>query len=217
MLKRILSTGLACVMCAMLATTAFAAGGDYDKDGNFKVGGGYTEGGMRVSDMENTAPTNTATDGKVYVEGINHTVVAGDTLGHLSVNYFGNYNYHKVLYDVNDDVFAKSGGMMVPGMVLFIPDAIGTAQHYDWPIAGEDEVLYTVKGGETLGIIGQAQYPNIINAAELIYERNDDRLVNVHSIYEGQVLVLPVIEYTEVTNTAPSGGGNSALGPGMEG
>ncbi len=59
------------------------------------------------------------------------------------------------------------------------------------PAAADDETLYTVKAGDTLGAITKATYGDLMKY-KAIFERNADRLVNANTIYEGQVIVLPV-------------------------
>lgn len=195
MLKRLLSMSMACALCMTLATTAFAAEGD--------IG------------------ANTAAEGETeYVDVIEYTVQAGDTLGHISVNYYGNYDYHTFLAEFNSDNFAKTGGKFVPGMIIDLPIAFTDGTDIIKPaVAGVDEALYTVKAGDTLGTIAQAEYDNA-GWAHLLYERNNDRLKSVNLIYEGQVIVLPVIEVTETAapaTTAAPAAGNGALAPGAEG
>ncbi|MEG1972202.1 MAG: LysM peptidoglycan-binding domain-containing protein [Oscillospiraceae bacterium] len=189
MLKRIISVSATCVMCLALAATSFAAR-------DVKTGPGKTEAPKAPAAA--VTPETKKDDDTIIIEGINHTVVAGDTLGHLSVNYFGNYNYHGALYEINADILEKTKGVLTVGMEVFIPDVIYDTNRLDLPVAGKDEVLYVVKGGETLGSIAAEQYDDI-SFCNAIFQRNKDRLPTINTLYEGQIIVLPVVEVIEAT------------------
>lgn len=119
-----------------------------------------------------------------------YTVKKGDTMGQISVNYYGSYAYHKALYQANSAAFAKTNGKLLPGMVLTLPETLGKATLKAAPAAAEGETLYTVKAGDTLGAIAKAAYGDVMQY-KAIFQRNADRLVNANTIYEGQVIVLP--------------------------
>lgn len=119
-----------------------------------------------------------------------YTVKQGDTLGHISVNFYGSYGYHNALYQANAAAFKKTGGKLVPGMVLTLPAKLGNANRLSAPAAGAGETLYTVKSGDTLGAIAKTTYGDAMKY-KAIYERNSDRLTNANTIYEEQVIVLP--------------------------
>lgn len=119
-----------------------------------------------------------------------YTVKKGDTMGQISVNYYGSYAYHTALYKANSAAFSKTNGKLLPGMVLTLPETLGKATLKAAPAAAEGETLYTVKAGDTLGAIAKATYGDVMQY-KAIFQRNADRLVNANTIYEGQVIVLP--------------------------
>lgn len=122
--------------------------------------------------------------------GLSHTVQPGDTFGKLALNYYGDMNYWPELYAANADaVAAIPDGQIYVGMSLIIPNNIGSG-----PIAPAaaraGETLYTVQAGDTYGTIALAHFGNMGRYAE-IYNRNADRLQDINTLYEGQILVLP--------------------------
>ncbi len=119
-----------------------------------------------------------------------YTVVKYDTLGQIALNNYGSYKYHTALYQANAEAFKATGGALKPGMVLNLPDTLGTAKRLGMPVAGEGETLYTVKAGDTLGGIAKAVYGDVMKY-QAIFDRNSDRLTNPNTIYEGQIIVLP--------------------------
>ncbi len=119
-----------------------------------------------------------------------YTVQKGDTLSSITTNYYGNNAQRYALYNANAEAFKKTGGKLLPGMVLTIPAALNKVSRIPAAVAGAGEKLYTVKAGDTLGQIAAAEYGNV-NAYKAIFERNNDRLKNANTIYEGQVIVLP--------------------------
>ena len=122
--------------------------------------------------------------------GIVYTVQKYDTLGHIALNYYGSYGYHKALYTANAAAFKATGGALKPGMTITLPDTLGSTKRLSTPVAGADETLYTVKAGDTLGAIAKSYYGDAMKYKD-IFERNNDRLKNANTIYEGQVIVLP--------------------------
>lgn len=119
-----------------------------------------------------------------------YTVNKGDTMGKIALNYYGSYGYHKALYKANAAAFKATGGKLVPGMKLTLPEKLGKAARLNAPVANQGEKLYTVQLGDTLGKIAKATYGDPMRY-KAIFERNADRLVNANTIYEGQVIVLP--------------------------
>ncbi len=130
-------------------------------------------------------PAVTAPEGSVA-----YTVQKGDTLSSITTNYYGNNAQRYALYNANAEAFKKTGGKLLPGMVLSIPAVLNKVSRIPAAAAGAGEKLYTVKAGDTLGQIAAAEYGNV-NAYKAIFERNSDRLKNANTIYEGQVIVLP--------------------------
>lgn len=137
-----------------------------------------------------TAPTAPADTTPAATNGTTYTVVKYDTLGQIALNNYGSYKYHTALYKANSEAFKATGGALKPGMTLTLPDTLGNAKRIGMPVAGDGETLYTVKAGDTLGGIAKAVYGDVMKY-QAIFERNSDRLKNVNSIYEGQIIVLP--------------------------
>lgn len=132
-----------------------------------------------------TTPTDTTTTGAAY------TVVKYDTLGQIALNNYGSYKHHTALYKANAAALKATGGALKPGMALTLPDTLGSAKRIGMPVAGDGETLYTVQAGDTLGSIATAIYGDAMKY-KAIFERNSDRLTNANTIYEGQIIVLPV-------------------------
>lgn len=138
-----------------------------------------------------TTPTEVAPAPVVPIGTTNYTVKAGDTFGKLSLNYYGSMNYHNELYTANAEAMKKSGGKLFVGQALVLPTSIGKDIAMIAPAyANEGETLYTVKSGDTLGLIAQAAYGKMARYKE-IFERNSDRIAKANMIYEGQIIVLP--------------------------
>jgi len=124
-------------------------------------------------------------------DAVAYTVQKWDTLGHISLNYYGSYKYHQAIYAANKEAFRQSKGQLKPGMVIYLPTTIAEGVNImAQPVAGEGEKLYTVKAGDTLGTIA-AKYYGSTAKYKAIFERNKDRIKNVNMIYEGQIIVLP--------------------------
>ncbi len=121
---------------------------------------------------------------------VTYTVKRGDTLGHITTNFYGDNSQRNALYRANSDAFSATGGRLEPGMELVIPEFLGSCKRLAYPEAAEGESLYTVKSGDTLSGIALSVYGDMWRYTE-IFERNSDRLKNADTIYEGQVIVLP--------------------------
>ena len=114
-----------------------------------------------------------------------YTVKKGDTYGTIALNNYGTYGVWSELYKAN------KGAKLTEGATLVLPETLGKVARINAPAAASGETLYTVKAGETLGAIAKATYGDVMKY-KTIFERNADRLVNANTIYEGQVIVLPV-------------------------
>lgn len=179
-MKKLLSRALSCtlVLC-MLSTVAMAAEVTQGEH-TYRFSNEATESGTFTP----ATPTDTTT-------GAAYTVVKYDTLGQIALNNYGSYKHHTALYKANAEAFKATGGALKPGMVLTLPDTLGTAARIGLPAAGEGESLYTVQDGDTLGGIAKAIYGDAMKY-KAIFERNSDRLTNANTIYKGQIIVLPV-------------------------
>ena len=114
-----------------------------------------------------------------------YTVKKGDTYGTIALNNYGTYGVWSELYKAN------KGVKLTEGATLVLPEKLGKVARINAPAAASGETLYTVKAGDTLGAIAKATYGDVMKY-KTIFERNADRLVNANTIYEGQVIVLPV-------------------------
>lgn len=113
-----------------------------------------------------------------------YTVKQYDTWGHIALNYYGTYEAWTALAKVNN--YAK----LTKGTKIVLPEVLGKYTRLSAPVCSNNEILYTVKAGDTLGDIAVLYYGNI-NMYKAIYQRNSDRIRNINTIYEGQVIVLP--------------------------
>lgn len=129
---------------------------------------------------------------KVTTAPVNGDVIykfqAGDTFGHLSLNYYGDMKYHQALYAYNKAAINKAGGLRV-GLELVIPNSIGNGI-IEQPVLNDGEVLYRVQANDTLGTIAYKTYKDSTKY-KAIFERNSNILKNANLIYEGQIIVLP--------------------------
>lgn len=114
-----------------------------------------------------------------------YTVKKGDTYGMIALNNYGTYGVWSELYKAN------KGAALTEGATLVLPEKLGNVARINAPVAIGGESLYTVKAGDTLGAVAQAIYGDAMRY-KAIFERNADRLANADTIYEGQVIVLPV-------------------------
>ncbi len=115
-----------------------------------------------------------------------YTVQPGDTLATIALNHYGSYEKHTSIYQANLDAFKKSNNRLNAGMVLTLPSEGLLA-----PLPTENiKQVYTVKAGDTLGIIAKQVYGDSALYTK-IYEANKERIKNPNVIYEGQRLVIP--------------------------
>jgi|InofroStandDraft_1065614.scaffolds.fasta_scaffold10551_9 nucleoid-associated protein YgaU len=129
-------------------------------------------------------PTPPATPSTPDAPG-SYTVKKGDTWSTICTNFYGTNAQRYALQKANKGVALKEG------TVITLPEKLGKDTLISAPVAGAGEKLYTVKAGDTLGKIAAAEYGKV-SEYKTIFERNTDRLKNANTIYEGQVIVLPV-------------------------
>ena len=113
-----------------------------------------------------------------------YTVKKGDSWSSICTNFYGTNAQRYELIKANKNAALKEGA------VITLPEKLGKAILLPAPAAAEGEKLYTVKAGDTLGKIAAAEYGRA-SEYQAIFERNTDRLKNINTIYEGQVIVLP--------------------------
>ena len=131
-----------------------------------------------------TDPTTPTTPATPDAPGT-YTVKKGDTWSSICTNFYGTNAQRYALQKANKNVKLKEGA------VITLPEKLGKDTLIPAPAAGAGEKLYTVKAGDTLGKIAANQYGKV-SEYKAIFERNADRLKNANTIYEGQVIVLPV-------------------------
>jgi len=160
--------------------------------------GGYTAGGVTKSIVTGltkaapatpTTPSNPVTPNIPLVDGPSHTIVAGETLGSIALNYYGSFAKYQALFEANRHVLSNPN-MIIAGQTIVLPDTLDGTPRMVPQAAAEGETLYTVKPGDTLGEIAVALYGSFAKY-QVIFERNADRVEDINSIYVGQVLVLP--------------------------
>ena len=115
-----------------------------------------------------------------------YTVKKWDTWSIICTNFYGTNAQRYALMKANKSV------KLTEGTILTLPEKLGKDTLIPAPVCAEGEKLYTVKAGDTLGKIALAEYGSMAQY-KAIFERNSDRLANANLIYEGQIIVLPVI------------------------
>lgn len=115
-----------------------------------------------------------------------YTVKKWDTWSTICTNFYGNNAQRYALMKANKSV------KLTEGTIITLPEKLGKDTLIPAPVCAEGEKLYTVKAGDTLGKIALAEYGSMTQY-KAIFERNSDRLANPNMIYEGQIIVLPVI------------------------
>lgn len=119
-----------------------------------------------------------------------YIVKAGDTLGSISANFYGNNSKGGEIRKQNDAVFAANKGKLVEGMQLVLPAKLGSKTRIAEPIVNAGETLYTVMDGDTLCGIAKSIYGTEAKIAD-IFARNSDRLSDASKLFPGQIIVLP--------------------------
>lgn len=146
--------------------------------------------------VEETTVEETVQEEVVYVQpevtqgDLVYTVKAGDTLGSISANYYGDNSKASVIRTANKEAFAAAKGKLTEGMQLILPEKLGSKARIAEPTADAGETLYTVMHGDTLCKIAKAHYGTEKKIAE-IFARNSDRLSDSSKLFPGQVIVLP--------------------------
>ena len=131
-----------------------------------------------------STPTTPTTPSTPAAPG-SYTAKKGDTWSSICTNYYGTNAQRYALMKANKGVTLKEGA------VITLPEKLGKDTLIPAPVVAAGEKLYTVKAGDILGKIAAAEYGKV-SEYKAIFERNADRLKNANTIYEGQVIVLPV-------------------------
>lgn len=120
------------------------------------------------------------------LNGFEVTIAEGDTVGLLSVRYYGDYTMINEIYDANKEYFEETGDKLNKGDKLILPKAPICSV----PVESDTMTVYTVQAGDTLGTISEKLYgtPSKYND---IFNANKDKLTDPSLIYEGQILAIP--------------------------
>lgn len=134
-----------------------------------------------------------------------HTVVSGDTLSKIALQYYGDSSLWTKIYEDNRDIISNPNMIRVGWQIKIYPleagNATGTAQALnqadtDQANAGQANTdssavrTYVVQSGDTLWKISKAMYGRGWQWRR-IYDANKDSIPNPGVIRVGQVLVIP--------------------------
>ncbi|WP_273321373.1 LysM peptidoglycan-binding domain-containing protein [Vallitalea guaymasensis] len=133
------------------------------------------------ADMETEQPV------EEKVMPTSHVIKQYDTVGNISLRYYGDYSMKQAIYNANKDYFKKTGNKLNVGDTLVLPEPAKCLP----PVEDEDTKVYVVKVGDTLAKIAKQFYKDA-SAFDKIVEANQDVIKDVNKIYEGQVLAIPV-------------------------
>jgi nucleoid-associated protein YgaU/gas vesicle protein len=110
-----------------------------------------------------------------------------DTVGNISLRYYGDYSMKDAIYKANKAYFAKTKDKLNVGDTLVLPEPA----KYIPPVENENTKVYVVKANDTLAKIAKKFY-NDAKAFDKIVEANQGIIKHVNKIYEGQILAIPV-------------------------
>lgn len=144
---------------------------------------------IKTPDEQTDITTETEKE-PVKSDKVTYTVKAGDTMGFIATNFYGTNANRTRLFEYNKDAFKKTGGKLIVGMELVIPEELGGQKLIPAPEVKDGEKLYVVKSGDSLWKIATAELGNG-SLYTKIFERNNDRLEKATMIYEGQLIVIP--------------------------
>lgn len=153
--------------------------------GRTVIGAVDPAGGTEAQPTQPTAPAEPSQPVTPDTPGT-YTVKKWDTWSIICTNFYGTNAQRYALMKANKSV------KLTEGTILTLPEKLGKDTLIPAPVCAEGEKLYTVKAGDTLGKIALAEYGSMAQY-KAIFERNSDRLANANLIYEGQIIVLPVI------------------------
>lgn len=159
------------------------------EDGSGSDGSGNDNSGSNSSN-NNTSDSSAATAAEA--SSVSYTVAGGDTLWKIAVQFYGDGNQWRRIYENNKDVL-RNPDKIYAGQVLEI------ALTEDGNENIEDEVFYddfteagtyTVQSGDSLWKIATKVYGSGRRWRE-IFEANMDEISDASQIHAGQVLIIP--------------------------
>ena len=161
----------------------------YNISNNEKEDGSGGDGSGSNSSNSNTSDSSTAT---AEASSLSYTVAGGDTLWKIAVQFYGDGNQWRRIYENNKDVLSNPDKIYA-GQVLEIAltadgnENIGDEVFYDdFTEAG----TYTVQSGDSLWKIATKIYGSGRRWRE-IFEANMDEIPDASQIHAGQVLIIP--------------------------
>jgi len=172
---------------------------DSTEEMNQAVANSTTEAKVNLSAFVDDSGNVVEDDGATYIgdmsgdkkpEPVMPTTVnieLGDTVGNISLNYYGDYSMIKAINEANKDYFAKTKDRLNVGDTLVLP----TPAKFTPPVVNDNTKVYTVKAGDTLGIISE-QFYGTPSKYTKIAEANPGTITNPYKVYEGQKLAIPV-------------------------
>ncbi|QZY55980.1 LysM peptidoglycan-binding domain-containing protein [Crassaminicella profunda] len=114
-------------------------------------------------------------------------IAYGDTVGNISLQYYGDYSMMKKIYNANKAYFSKTHNKLNVGDTLVLP----SAAKFMPPVADEHTKVYTVQSGDTLAHIAKYFYGNGRMYRKIV-DANVGIIKNPNRIYVGQKLAIPV-------------------------
>lgn len=136
--------------------------------------------------IETTSTTTTAADSvsEANSQYYQYKINKGDTLATIALNYYGSYKYSNNIYKINKEYFKKHD-MLYVGYTLNLDKSMMIQR----PVTGENQTIYRVKAGDTLGIISKMVYGTYAKYNQLMLL--NPQIKNVNLIYEGQEIIVP--------------------------
>ncbi len=130
---------------------------------------------------------------------VTYTVQSGDTLGAISVNFYGTARKWQDILDANKNVLSSPRHLRV-GMELVIPntsDSAPESSKSESASVPSNAVRHTVKRGEYLSTIS-LKYYNTSQKVNKIIEANDS-IDNADDIRAGVTIIIPDVRNSEIT------------------
>jgi nucleoid-associated protein YgaU len=141
----------------------------------------------------------TKQDNEMSINATRHTVVSGDTLYHLARKYYDDSTMWHKIYEANENTI-EDESFLEKGQMLIIPEitlAKKLTLSMEVPLKKRQDsemsinaTRHTVVSGDTLCHLARKYYDDS-TMWKIIYEANEDTIVNENSLEEGQILTIP--------------------------